>query len=439
MANDLIPNTSHSRWMPTVLAPLSVVLIFMIWLVPRWQVSQIPPVDSADLQQLPSTEQISVVLQEKYQRVELEEEFRNTIFLALFGCGGGLISYLLWQKVGTKSLQYNTEAFRQAIELLADKDKVEARLGGIYLLEHIAKTSKSHQVIILEVLTAFIRENSPKVGDERHLISSEINTLCIPTDIQSALTVIARSHLADEEITIELDFKDAYLIQANLLGANLQGANFQQTYLIGTNLRDANLADANLRSADLLSANLCNANLYNANLSSANLLGTNLNGTNFQEADLIGANLRGSYLGNANLSGANLNSADLIGVYLSDANLSQAKLIGANLHGAKLIGADLTQTDFCEANLTGADLSEAQLNGADFTDANLQEVSFKGADLKGSNLSGADLRDVHFLTANQLAECKLCQTKLPDDLALDGNRDCAATQVTSSPLSQADP
>lgn len=421
------------------LVPLSVVLVFVIWLLPRWQVSQIPPLDSSDLQQLPSTDQIPVLLQEKYRRVELEEDFRKSLLLFIISLGGGLMIYPLWQHVGQQALQQHTDDFRQAIELLADKDKVEARLGGIYLLEQLAKTSTTHQVIILEVLTAFIRENSPKVGDDRQLISSEVNTLRIPTDIQSALTVIGRSHLHHEEIKIELDFKDAYLIQANLIGANLQGANFKQTYLIGTNLQEANLANANLRSADLLSANLCNANLCNANLSSANLLGTNLNGTNFQEADLIGANLRGSYLGNANLRGANLNSADLIGVYLSDANLSQAKLIGANLHGAKLIGADLTQTDFSEANLNGADLSEARLTGADFTDANLTDVSFKSTDLRESNLSGADLSGVHFLTANQLAECKLCQTKLPDDLTLDANRDCPATPTLSAPLHRVDP
>lgn len=422
MVKHIPPTTDPSQKILLFLVPASLVFILITWLVPRWQVDQISPSNPSRLQQLPITDQLQIELQEKYQRATLEGQRRRTLLLAILGLWGGGVGYFTWQHHHKHLLRHNTKEFRKAVALLANKEKMEVRLGGIYLLEQIAKDFPAQQRVVWELLTAFIRENSPKVGDNRQLGSAEVNTLRVPTDIQAALTVISRRH--PQTGASGLDFQNAYLIQANLIQANLQGANFQWTYLIGTNLREADLTEANLRSADLLSANLSGANLTQANLSSANLLGTNLNSANFQAADLTGTNLRGAYLGNANLLGTNLNSADLIGVYLSDANLSQAKLIGANLRSAKLIGAELTDTDLSEANLNGADLSDATLKGADFTDANLREVSFQGTQFRDTNLSGADLRGALFLETQQLDGCRLCRTKLPDYLNLDSNRDC---------------
>ncbi len=410
-----------------LLLSASFVLLMLLWWVPQWQIDQLPFLNRRRLQQLPITEQLQLELDENYRRAGLEGQRRNTLLLAILGVLGGMITYHLWRHHHKQVLRQDTNEFCKAVELLADKNKVEVRLGGIFLLEQIAMDSATKQAVVLEVLTAFIRENSPKAGDNRQLGTTEVNTLHVPTDIQAALTVISRCHLPSQGHT--LDFQDAYLIQANLIQANLEGANFQRTYLIGTNLREANLQQANLRNADLLSANLSGANLTNANLSSANLLGTNLNSANFRAADLTGANLRGAYLGNANLLGTNLHSADLIGVYLSDANLSQAKLVGANLRSAKLIGAILTDTDFTEANLNGADLSDASLMGTDLTDANLRDVSFEGTQFKDTNLSGADLRGAIHLSIDQLADCRLCQTKLPDHIDLAPNRDCSAVDA----------
>lgn len=410
-----------------LLLPVSVVVILLLWWVPQWQIDQLPFLNRSRLQQLPVTEQLQLELEESYRRAELEGQRRNTFLLTLLSLWGGVIAYQIWRTHHQQVVHQDTDEFCKAVELLADKSKLEVRLGGIFLLEQIAMDSVTQKTIVLEVLTAFIRENSPKVGDNRQLGTTEVNTLRVPTDIQAALTVIARCPHSLTGNT--LDFQDAYLIQANLIQANLEGANFQRTYLIGTNLREANLQQANLRNADLLSANLSEANLTEANLSSANLLGTNLNSANFQGADLTGANLRGAYLGNANLNGTNLNSSDLIGVYLSDANLSQAKLVGANLRSAKLIGATLSETDLSEANLNGADLSDASLVGADFTDANLRDVCFEGTQFQTTNLSGADLRGAILLSTDQLADCKLCRTKLPDHIDLDPNRDCAPTHT----------
>ena len=51
-----------------------------------------------------------------------------------------------------------TERFSKAVELLASGD-LTARLGGIYALERIAKDSEKDYWQVMEVLTAFVRDN----------------------------------------------------------------------------------------------------------------------------------------------------------------------------------------------------------------------------------------------------------------------------------------
>jgi hypothetical protein len=46
------------------------------------------------------------------------------------------------------------------------------------------------------------------------------------------------------------------------------------------------------------------------------------------------------------------------------------------------------------------------------------------ADLSGADLEGADLREVIGLTKQQIEKAYLCQTKLPEDIDIDPNRDC---------------
>lgn len=145
-------------------------------------------------------------------------------------------------------------------------------------------------------------------------------------------------------------------------------------------------------------------------LSSADLCGANLIGANLSGADLFGANLS-----NAILSGALLNGAILIG-----ADLSNAHLIGADLSNANLSGALLN-----DAHLIGAHLGNAILIGADLSNAHLSNAILIGAILNGADLCGADLCDVRNWTEDQLGSALLCTTRLPANVDLDPNRNCA--------------
>jgi hypothetical protein len=114
-----------------------------------------------------------------------------------------------------------TERFSKAIEQLGS-GKDEVMLGGIYSLERIAKDSPKDRSTIMEVLSAFIRKNSPIIMDKINDKSSKktLQNQPVTITVQAALTVIGRRNQLDGKIYKDfIDLSRANLSNASLLGA----------------------------------------------------------------------------------------------------------------------------------------------------------------------------------------------------------------------------
>jgi hypothetical protein len=245
---------------------------------------------------------------------ELQNNIRQT-FLQALGLLGGLIGgaallgglYFTAQtlrasretlRVNQETLQTTqqgqiTERFTKAIEQLGDKERLMVRLGGIYALGGIARDPKSDQWAVMEVLTAFVREQVPATTLLPDNTSGEKETKeSLPIrkprfDIQAILTVIGQPPGT---------FGNGEIQRLNLNSTNLQGANLLGAQLQGANLRGAQLQGAQLGGAQLLSAQLESAQLQDAYLIGAQLQNAYLIGAQFQNAYLIGAQLQGANL-----------------------------------------------------------------------------------------------------------------------------------------------
>ncbi|HYW20442.1 MAG TPA: pentapeptide repeat-containing protein [Nodularia sp. (in: cyanobacteria)] len=341
------------------------------------------------------------------------------------------------------------ERFMGAITQLGH-EKIETRTGAIYVLERVAQDFPKEHWTIMEILTAFVRENAPiqtkeeqkrlediqpiylgrpKMGARRTKKEEMNSGEVIPKirrDIQAALTVIGRRNSLLEVENQKLDLRNTDIRRADLLEANLERADLRGSNLCGADLRGSYLCEANLDGAQLTGSILYAANLLKANLNRANLCWANLNNANLCGANLRGANLLGASLRAANLSGANLYKANLQQATLKVANLSGAKLFLANLQWAKLGKANLQFAGLIGANLQGANLNGANLNGANLNAAKLQqteiifadltETSFAEADLDRANLMGSDLNKASLYQANlmgaNLMGANLCDVKL---------------------------
>jgi hypothetical protein len=147
-----------------------------------------------------------------------------------------------------------TERFTRAIDQLGS-EKLEIRLGGIYALERIDKESpeRAYHGTVMEVLTAYVRENSRWEPEEPSTSTTASNegveqdkggeqdaqpTLRgLPTDILAILAVLRRreEERVPEQHRVRLDLREANLLEAKLQGAKLYGANLQGAILLTQN------------------------------------------------------------------------------------------------------------------------------------------------------------------------------------------------------------
>ncbi|WP_297619601.1 pentapeptide repeat-containing protein [Nocardia sp.] len=198
-----------------------------------------------------------------------------------------------------------TERFAKAIEQLGDKDAMDVRLGGIYLLERLSSDSPPDRKAIFEVLGSFVRGHSPNSTD----CGADHRTL-LPIDVQAALTVIGRRGVGSPE---QIDLTSTCLANADLIDANLRSAKLYGANLTRARLSGADLANAILISADMNGASLSRADLHRASFGHTNLQNTTWIGARLNQASLQECDLRGALLGSADMRNAYFIGADLRG------------------------------------------------------------------------------------------------------------------------------
>ncbi|MBF6298828.1 pentapeptide repeat-containing protein [Nocardia amamiensis] len=268
----------------------------------------------------------------------------------------------LWftsQSLRATDNQYNlsrqvavTDRFQKAVDQLTS-DKIDIRLGGIYLLERLAKDSPADHPTIFAVLSAFLRTHTSASACDTPTPATPA-----PVDVQAVLTVIGTREASRDDHRRTFDLR-----RTCLSGMQLNAANLTRTELRYANLTQADLAFANLVGVQFDGANLTRAHLGGADVSCAK----DSDGV-WSCASLDEANLTEAHLADAHLTAATFVRANLADADLARANLTDANLLGANLTGANLVGADLTN-----AQLTD------RFTGTGTLDANLTDIYYDHA------------------------------------------------------------
>lgn len=235
-------------------------------------------------------------------RADLENSFRSTLaqIVGGFVLLVALYSTLRRVRAAERTVEITeqgqiTERFTRAIEQLGTvhdggKINLEVRLGGIYALERIARESEQDFWPIMEVLTAYVRENAPFVKPERKYESdgesvsgagdeserqddralAQAATSAEPrqkprTDIQAVLTVLGRRVVEFQRNGEVLDLSETDLRGASLSGVHMGRDGSEKQF----DLTRAILMDASLDGADLRDASLDGASLGGAKMSAA--------------------------------------------------------------------------------------------------------------------------------------------------------------------------
>ncbi len=278
----------------------SIFIVLILWLVPKWQTNSLRrSFSEADMRRLDPKDRI----QFEKDVIAAENNARVTLAQILGGVGLLFGLYLTYRniKVAHKNVEVAeqgklTERFSKAVELLGS-EKIEVRLGGIYALERIAWDSMKDHWTVMEVLTAFVREQSKEalkkmVEDYKSSEDKEPAWFYIEQpktklrdDIQAALTVIGRRRWVDQETEHQrIDLRNSALPGASLFNAKLQKAIFRNTVLVLADFERAELSEAHFTNANLNQATLSNTVLFNTRMKKAELANAILNGTDLSNA-----------------------------------------------------------------------------------------------------------------------------------------------------------
>jgi type VI protein secretion system component VasK len=117
-------------------ALLLIMIFLLLWKYPQWQVAAV---------------------RDRKDRIDLESKSRQTLAQIVGGAVLLVGLYFTAQTLRTTQEGQITDRFTKAIDHLG-KDKLAVRLGAIYALERIARDSEYDHWAVMEILTAFVRE-----------------------------------------------------------------------------------------------------------------------------------------------------------------------------------------------------------------------------------------------------------------------------------------
>jgi hypothetical protein len=138
---------------------------------------------------------------------------RTLAFASLAAALGAIGAYYSHKTFALNVEGHITDRFMRAVEQLSS-DSREVRVGGIYALERVSRDSWEDHSAIVDVLAAFLREQSRRrSADDSKTESDEPDREQPEADVQAALTVLEMAHLAHvERPRWYRDLADAYSV-----------------------------------------------------------------------------------------------------------------------------------------------------------------------------------------------------------------------------------
>ena len=171
------------------------------------------------------------------------------------------------RQANTAEQESITARIDRATDGLGKKDGntpiIEARIGALISLEQIAQDNIRYHISVMEILCAYVRNNSPTKDKPEDLRE----------DIQTAITIIGRRGAwtdGDKGIKKERDQRYTLTLNnCNLRKAHLPMANLSHAIFINTNFSDARLSYANLSDSWINISDLTGAMLKGTNMKNA--------------------------------------------------------------------------------------------------------------------------------------------------------------------------
>lgn len=258
----------------------------------------------------------------------------NTTKQLVLAAAGGLLA-AVGVVVGARTYAANsrsqvTDRFVKAIGLLSSSSKgSDEKLGGIYSLQHIMTESPQEHEVVVEILSAYIREHSaenlviPYVDARVHPDDwtpddHEEQERASASDIKAAAAVIARRPNRDEKVVI--DWSGAKLFMVDLYNGRFEDAHFRGAHLYKCYFENAILNKVVFDQCVVSEVDFSQAEMKDSSLYDSRFIQCDFTGVKLDKSRLKDVRLDRSTFSISSARGAKFYNIDL-----RDVDASQAK------------------------------------------------------------------------------------------------------------------
>lgn len=195
----------------------------------------------------------------------------NRMFLVnlIGGIAVALTIYFTYRNFQVSQDKSFTDLFSKAVEQLGNAD-MSVRLGGIYSLARLAKSSKSDYFPVMQILAGFLRTRYQASAAVPSGPGTGAGSSRCPVEVQAILSIIGERYWADaDEYGIDLSYigvLDAWVPRAKFSDLFFWSARLTNWNFTGADLTDADFKDATLDGCDFSGAKLKGANFENASI-----------------------------------------------------------------------------------------------------------------------------------------------------------------------------
>lgn len=313
-----------------------------------------------------------------------------------------------------------SEQYTQAIAQ-SGHPSVDVRVGGIFLLERIAKEDPANFAeTIYEVLVASFREHTRADPATESLISdlteaqanNERNNETLPqipaigSDAEAVLQVLARNR----------ELFDTHVERLREDLANVKSAT--GPHFVGVNLSGAWLRNADLRGATLTDVDFSKARLDSTNLSEATLTDTFFSNGTITDCAFDKAKIDGGGFGWTNIVGTSFDGADIEETYFGDANIVASHFNDTHMTKVRFVFAKLADSTFEGTRISGADFEKSTVANSRFGNITMADADFHAASMTSTLFDKVIIADSDFsetgFTDTRFEEATLTGVNFPE-------------------------
>lgn len=316
--------------------------------------------------------------------------------------------------------QLVTDRYMQAVGQTGHPS-VDVRVGGIHLLERIAKDHpEGYAETIYEVLVSSLREHT-RPNPATAMIVAELAAAHarkerldedlpdidpVGSDVEAVLLVLARNRVLFDTHVERLRPGAGQGTGAHLVGLNLSGS-----WLRGAVLDNATLTDVALTDARLVGTSFSGSRLASCSFAGASVLDSVFDAGHLDSCGFAWSTINGSSFDNAQIDNCYFGDSTIVRTRFNSAKLSNIRFVFAKMSEATFEGTTIAEADFEKSQVDNSRFDNMTMANADFHHATMTSTVFDGVNIADSDFSQAGFTDTRFEQAT------LSDVNFPDGFA----------------------